>query len=129
MEIARPGDGVHLEHLADVCQPAEDLGVAALGDLERGEGEHAEAGRGGVEVGAEADDDPVLVIRSRRACTVPLATSSRRAVSTTGRLGVERSRPTNRASRSPIDRWSSCAIARVMHDRIVDNLSSRLSAT
>ena len=59
VEVARPGDGVDLQHLADVRQSGEDLGVASLGDLERREGEHAEPRSGGVEVGTEPDDDPV----------------------------------------------------------------------
>lgn len=59
MEVAGAGHGVHLQHLADGVEARQDLGVAALRDLDGRKRENTESGRRAIDVGAEADDHPL----------------------------------------------------------------------
>ena len=118
VEVARPGDGVDLQHLGDVGEPGEDLGVAALGDLERGEGEHAEPGGGGVEVGAEPDDDAVADqaveagLHGAAGDVEPAGHLDDRQV----RASIAAGRSAGRRDR-PSHQWSSCTISRAVIDQ------------
>ena len=60
-QIAGTRHGVDLEDLGNRAQVGDDTSVRALRDGQGGEREHTQPGRGGIDVGAIADDHPAVL--------------------------------------------------------------------